>query len=144
MENCGDPDCQQGNLYFKANDLIYFLRQGNLVKIGITYRLPERLEQLKCEFGAFDLVYLMRGGQPLENQLHSHFRQYRINRGSSREWYREEGELKDFLSRHKLNPGQIEQKLMDWEDETAIAAQYRSKLTRQLIPRTASVSPLKP
>lgn len=69
----------------RKDQLVYYMRIGNRVKIGTTTNLRVRLEAINPE----ELLCTEPGGHPLEKQRHRQFAELRTHG----EWFRLEGEL---------------------------------------------------
>ncbi|MFE6126748.1 GIY-YIG nuclease family protein [Streptomyces sp. NPDC056437] len=76
----------------KHDPLVYFLRNGNRLKIGTTTELRRRIRTLALR--PENVVLLLNGGKPLERQLHDRFADLRIG---STEWFAYDGPLIDFV-----------------------------------------------
>jgi hypothetical protein len=77
----------------KHAPLVYFIRNGNRLKIGTSTDLKRRIRTLALR--AENVVLLMDGGQPLEQQLHKQFADLRIG---NTEWFAYDGALIDFIA----------------------------------------------
>lgn len=77
----------------KHDPLVYFIRNGNRLKIGTTTELKRRIRTLSLR--AENVVLLIPGGQPHERALHAQFADLRI--GNS-EWFAYEGALPEFVT----------------------------------------------
>ena len=77
----------------KHAPLVYFIRNGNRLKIGTTTELKRRIRTLALR--AENVVLLMDGGQPLERNLHKQFADLRIG---NTEWFAYDGALIDFIA----------------------------------------------
>lgn len=74
--------------------LIYFVRCGRFVKIGVTGDLPTRFKYLSLASPEKpELLLSVMGKMTIEREYHERFAHLRSNR----EWFRLEGELVDFL-----------------------------------------------
>ncbi|NJQ04057.1 GIY-YIG nuclease family protein [Streptomyces lonarensis] len=73
--------------------LVYFMRNGNRIKIGTTTNLRSRIRSLALR--KENVVLLEVGGRSLEREFHQRFGQYR---DGNTEWFREVGELAEYLS----------------------------------------------
>lgn len=76
----------------KHDPLVYFLRNGNRLKIGTTTELKRRIRTLALR--PENVVLLLNGGQQLEKAFHRQFADLRI--GNS-EWFAYDGPLIDFI-----------------------------------------------
>lgn len=76
----------------KHRPLVYFLRNGNRIKIGTTTELKRRIRTLALR--PENVVLLLDGDQRLERELHRQFAGLRI--GNS-EWFAYDGPLIDFV-----------------------------------------------
>lgn len=73
---------------------IYFIGNGEYVKIGIANNPKKRLKSLQgANHARLHIIYTMPGNETLERLLHTIFRDYRI-RG---EWFSYSGALKKFV-----------------------------------------------
>lgn len=77
----------------KHAPLVYFIRNGNRLKIGTTTELKRRIRTLALR--AENVVLLLDGGKPLESSLHKQFADLRIG---NTEWFAYDGDLIDFIS----------------------------------------------
>lgn len=76
----------------KHQPLVYFLRNGNRIKIGTTTELKRRIRTLALR--PENVVLLLDGGQQLERELHRKFTGLRIG---DTEWFAYDGPLIDFV-----------------------------------------------
>lgn len=76
----------------KHQPLVYFIRNGNRIKIGTTTELKRRIRTLALR--PENVALLLPGGRPLERELHRQFADFRI--GNS-EWFAYDGPLVDFV-----------------------------------------------
>ncbi len=76
---------------------VYFIRNGDRIKIGYTTNLRNRLDALCLRPDA--VLLLLEGGKLLEGSLHRHFAQHRV---PNTEWFRYVEEIKTYISM-KLN-----------------------------------------
>lgn len=76
---------------------VYFVRNGDRVKIGYTTNLRGRLDALCLRTDA--VLLLLEGGKDLERALHRHFAEHRV---PNTEWFRYTEEIKTYISQ-KLN-----------------------------------------
>ncbi|MDG9701677.1 GIY-YIG nuclease family protein [Streptomyces sp. DH37] len=74
------------------NPVVYFLLNGDRVKIGYTTNLKSRLIALSLRVQ--NVILLLDGGQKLEYALHSRFRYHRID---DTEWFHYAEELQEFV-----------------------------------------------
>jgi hypothetical protein len=72
--------------------VVYFIQNGNRIKIGHTTRLPNRLSTLTLRKA--NVLLLLQGGSELESALHARFQQARVDRT---EWFRTTQELLTFI-----------------------------------------------
>jgi len=77
----------------------YFVRDGELIKIGFTERPSRRLRQLKREFPDLELLSVVPGVVSGEFETHQRFDHLR----SHGEWFRAEPELLDFIALLKVH-----------------------------------------
>lgn len=80
---------------------VYFVRNGDRVKIGYTTNLRGRLDALCLRAEA--VLLLLEGGKDLERALHRHFAGHRV---PNTEWFRYTQEIKAYIS-EKLNRHEI-------------------------------------
>jgi hypothetical protein len=79
----------------KHDPAVYFLRNGNRIKIGTTTDLRQRIRRLALRDDNIALV--LHGGPALERALHGHFAALRIG---NTEWFRSTKALNDFIAAH--------------------------------------------
>ncbi|MER6351265.1 GIY-YIG nuclease family protein [Streptomyces sp. NPDC001634] len=81
--------------------VVYFLRNGDRVKIGTSTNLRDRVGTLSLR--RTDLVLVVEGDQSIERAFHRRFDRYRVG---FTEWFHLEGELARWLrsARHDLPP----------------------------------------
>src|SRR5690348_15631784 len=72
---------------------VYFVRNGDRVKIGYTTNLRGRLDALCLRAEA--VLLLLEGGKDLESALHRYFAGHRV---PNTEWFRYTGEIKTYIS----------------------------------------------
>ncbi|MEU5660097.1 GIY-YIG nuclease family protein [Streptomyces sp. NPDC047737] len=77
----------------KHSPLVYFIRNGNRLKIGTTGELKRRIRTLALR--AENVVLLVDGGQEMERVFHRQFSDLRIG---NTEWFAYEGALVDFIT----------------------------------------------
>ncbi|MFF2579956.1 GIY-YIG nuclease family protein [Streptomyces goshikiensis] len=77
----------------KHPSMVYFMRNGNRVKIGITTDLRRRIRTLALR--AEHVALLEEGGREEERAYHKRFAQYR---DGNTEWFRCTGELQSFIA----------------------------------------------
>ncbi|WP_030188130.1 GIY-YIG nuclease family protein [Streptomyces violaceorubidus] len=77
----------------KHAPLVYFIRNGNRIKIGTTTDLKRRIRTLALR--AENVALLLDGGKPLERKHHHQFADLRIG---NTEWFAYEGALVDFIA----------------------------------------------
>lgn len=77
----------------KHAPLVYFLRNGNRLKIGTTTELKRRIRTLALR--AENVVLLLDGGKLLERDLHKQFADLRIG---NTEWFAYDGALITFVT----------------------------------------------
>jgi hypothetical protein len=77
--------------------LVYFLRTGNMVKIGTSTRLLTRVNDLSLSLA--DVTLVVPGGEDVERAYHARFARQRVR--DRREWFWISGPLLTFLSDHK-------------------------------------------
>jgi hypothetical protein len=71
-------------------DIVYYLRQGDLIKIGTSTRLAGRINEL----GAQGVMVIEMGGSDVETARH---RQFAAHRSHRREWFHATPELVDHI-----------------------------------------------
>lgn len=83
----------------RSGGVVYFVRAGDLVKIGFTADLDARLASIATHAPAPPVVLLTVPGTVLdERAYHDRFEAHRAHR----EWFRLEGELADFIRERTL------------------------------------------
>lgn len=82
----------------RHDPVVYFLRNGERVKIGYTVNLYDRVTSLSLRRS--DILLLLDGGRALESAMHRRFHDYRI-RG---EWFELAGELRSFIEARPMRP----------------------------------------
>lgn len=75
--------------------VVYFVRNGNRVKIGTTTNLQPRIARLSLSLR--DVALVVPGGYEIEALYHQRFEQYRCSGSPLREWFEVRGELREFL-----------------------------------------------
>jgi hypothetical protein len=83
----------------KHDPVVYFIRNGDRVKIGYTTHLAARLSALSLRRDA--VVLILDGDRRLESALHSRFAGKRIPRT---EWFRWDQEIETFVTRKQSLP----------------------------------------
>lgn len=73
--------------------LVYFLRNGNRIKIGTTTQLKRRIRTLALR--PQNVVLLLDGGQRLERELHGRFASQRVG---NTEWFTYQGDVLDYVN----------------------------------------------
>lgn len=87
---------------------VYIAQDKNgLLKIGCSIQVEDRLAVLSKAHGPMLLLFLARGDYKLESAMHRAFAQYKVPVGRSIEWFKQEGELADFLTRYKQTTTQL-------------------------------------
>jgi len=78
-----------------AEDLVYFITDGDFTKIGVSNDPKKRLANLQTSNPKrLHLIGTLRGGYSLEKRLHAHFAERRV----SGEWFKlEEADIKPFF-----------------------------------------------
>lgn len=71
---------------------VYFIRNGNRMKIGTTTELKRRIRTLALR--AENIALLFEGGQSREREFHKQFAEHRIG---NTEWFAYEGTLAEFV-----------------------------------------------
>ncbi|WP_381801153.1 GIY-YIG nuclease family protein [Streptomyces niveus] len=87
----------------RHDPVVYFLRNGERVKIGTTTNLRARITALSLRQS--DVILLLDGGRTLEAAMH---RRFSSHRQAGTEWFNFADEIKDFVRARprsgKLNP----------------------------------------
>ncbi|MFI1957010.1 GIY-YIG nuclease family protein [Streptomyces althioticus] len=73
--------------------VVYFIRNGNRLKIGVTQNLARRVSAISLRVS--DVVRVEHGHAAYENVLHDRFRALRVG---DTEWFELRGDLADYLS----------------------------------------------
>lgn len=84
------------------DQVVYFIANGNKVKIGFTANLRSRLRQFALRSSS--VLLLLSGGPDLERALHTRFARHR---DGSTEWFDLCSEIVDFVGPHR-SPGVAE------------------------------------
>lgn len=82
----------------KHAPLVYFIRNGNRIKIGTSTDLKRRIRTLALR--AENVALLLAGGKPLERKYHNQFADLRIG---NTEWFAYESPLTDFIAEQNHN-----------------------------------------
>jgi hypothetical protein len=77
----------------RHDPIVYFLKNGERVKIGTTTHLAARMTSLSLRQS--DVILALDGGRVLEEQLHRRFHEHRIGRT---EWFNFSDEIKSFVN----------------------------------------------
>ena len=77
---------------------VYFMKSGDLVKIGISIEPTSRLNQLRTGNPNIELIGTMWGGEIVEELLHNKFQAYWV-RG---EWFQLNEEIISYIQRNRL------------------------------------------
>lgn len=93
--DAGTPVEDLSSLRGMHGPIVYFLGNGNRVKIGTTRDLMSRIGRLCLRFD--NLLCAFHGGHDIESRFHKLFAAHRI--GDS-EWFEIEGELAEFIAQH--------------------------------------------
>ncbi|THA29203.1 hypothetical protein E6R18_25160 [Streptomyces sp. A1277] len=88
-----EPDVRWQIPARKHAPLVYFIRNGNRLKIGTTTDLKRRIRTLALR--AENVALLLDGGQPRERELHKQFTDLRVG---NTEWFAYEGALINFIA----------------------------------------------
>lgn len=76
-------------------ECVYFLQQGNTIKIGYTKSIADRIKTLQTASPIpLTLLATLRGDRKLESYFHTRFASYRLEG----EWFSLEGTLLDYLT----------------------------------------------
>jgi hypothetical protein len=89
----------------RADETVYFVRDGDLVKIGFTTKpvlgARGRLRELQCgNPRPLELLTQMNGPRLYETSLHDRFRAHRVA-GAAREWFYLAPEIQNFIDEVK-------------------------------------------
>lgn len=85
-------------------DVVYFLRRGNLIKIGHSRQLKKRIWCLAAR--PEDLLCLLPGGRDTERNVHERFAHLRATgRNLGREHFHPEPDLLAFINAHRERMG---------------------------------------
>ncbi len=77
--------------------MVYFVSQGNKVKIGFTNNIKQRMKNIKTSSPlSLKLLGTIDGDRNVEKELHLKFHQYRL----SGEWFLWSDEIKDYINQH--------------------------------------------
>jgi len=82
----------------KHQQIVYFVRNGDRVKIGTTSNLRKRVQSLSLRTG--DVLLALNGGQKREQSLHARFRTFRI---ADTEWFSFVPEIRAYIT--EQSPG---------------------------------------
>ncbi|MGV9891716.1 GIY-YIG nuclease family protein [Streptomyces sp. NPDC003395] len=82
----------------KHAPLVYFITNGNRIKIGTSTELKRRIRTLALR--AENVALLLDGGKPLERKYHNQFADLRIG---NTEWFAYESPLTDFIAEQNRN-----------------------------------------
>ena len=75
--------------------VVYFLRAGNMFKIGITTNIKDRLEAIRsCSPVPVDLVLFTPGNLTYEKHIHEIYDDLR----SHNEWFEDDGRIQGFCN----------------------------------------------
>jgi hypothetical protein len=85
----------------KHAPLVYFIRNGNRMKIGTTTELKRRIRTLALR--PENVALLVDGGQRQEREFHKQFADLRVGRT---EWFAYEGALADYVHTQATQKGQ--------------------------------------
>ncbi|NUS82687.1 MAG: GIY-YIG nuclease family protein [Streptomyces sp.] len=77
----------------KHTPVVYFIRNGNRLKIGTTTDIKRRIRTLALR--AENVVLVLDGGKPLERNLHKQFADLRIG---NTEWFAYDGALINYIA----------------------------------------------
>lgn len=79
--------------------VIYFVynQETQLIKIGVTINLTNRLVELRGDYRQIDLLGVMPGSFTEKTALHRRFARQRIRRT---DWFRDSPELRAYIQRH--------------------------------------------
>lgn len=77
----------------KHRPLVYFVQNGDRVKIGTTTNLRNRISNLSLR--PTDIVLLLSGGRPYEQSLHRRFAEQRVG---NTEWFQCAGPVVEFIA----------------------------------------------
>ena len=91
------PDLMPNLSRLKAVGHIYYLEDGNCIKIGFASDLDRRLEEYATHRAAVSLLGSHPGTRADEKALHQKFSAWRVD---SREWFRRNPALLEHIKRH--------------------------------------------
>lgn len=79
---------------FRKEEFVYFISDGEAIKIGTSTRPDRRVRALQTSHPRrLRIVGVMRGGAALEQELHRKFRRVRLKG----EWFSDCAEINDFI-----------------------------------------------
>ena len=81
----------------KKASLVYFIRDGDRVKIGHSVKPTVRLAALRTH-RQLELLLTIPGGQKREGALHRKFAKFRVQDTTSREWFQYVPEIKNYIA----------------------------------------------
>lgn len=86
-----------GEVAGTAEEFVYFVTDGEFIKIGYSINWPVRIAQIQA-YNPRELTVLavFRGTMAYEWGLHQRFAQHRIRSGN--EWFRDCQEIRDFIA----------------------------------------------
>jgi len=100
--------------------------QNGLVKIGCSNQVEDRLAVLSRAHGPMRLLFLTRGDYKLEAAMHRSFAQYKVPVGRSIEWFKQDGELADFLTRNKRTHTQLVSALEQYQFDKQVLQEFQA------------------
>jgi hypothetical protein len=111
---------------------VYFVRNGDRVKIGYTTNLRSRLDALCLRTDA--VLLLLGGGKDLEGALHRYFAEHRV---PNTEWFRYAPEIKAYISEkldaHEASAADGRRIDEDEVKRSVAAADFRSGPSGELV-----------
>ncbi len=80
----------------RSGECVYVLRRqrDGMIKIGYSTNVTNRIRGLSDGHGELELLFTLHGDRAVEQALHERFQRHRRER---REWFAEEGELKQWI-----------------------------------------------
>jgi hypothetical protein len=111
---------------------VYFVFSvvANAVKVGQSETPWRRLRSLQVGHpGELRMLAMQNGGESLERALHGRFKEYRL----TGEWFRYEGEVKDYIDELTAIPGAGIEEDPQWDAEHAREmAEKRARLVAEI------------
>lgn len=103
--------------------MIYFAYNADtqLVKIGVTINLPQRMTQLVSDYPRIELLGVMSGSFSEKTSLHDRFAQNRIRRT---DWFRDCDNLREYIALHCTQPDYLSPHLAAMVDKPVSLTPY--------------------